>query len=304
MSSGDMFNRYTAPIAPSSRKKESKRHCREGNKAPSTKKARTEDLPNAAPSKQTTPTPAPLDQESPPAPADQNSTPLAPADQTPHDQPGDALTSTMGLVTITSSWHRTGALVTQTKDSDSKHIKKTKALEGKNAELLEKNTKLLGKNTELLEQNSKLAEELQQFQTALAKVNEGKEKFRECAKLNYQESKKLEADLIVSRKETEELEVRVKELEETNVRNFEKYREATYLCFYEFRKHNRGENFNDLSERLRRTKIAWYTAHLEEEERATIPTSPEISLAMGIDGAENEVGTTVDQDIPQDPPAS
>ncbi|XP_062085602.1 uncharacterized protein LOC133791699 [Humulus lupulus] len=264
MSSGYMFNRYTAPAAPSSRKKESKRHRGESNKAPSTKKARNEDLPAAAPSKEIMPPPAPLDQKSPPAPTDQNSTPLAPADQTPHDHPGDTLTSMVGLLTITAGWRRMRALVTQTKDSDSKHTEETKALEGKNAELLEKNTELLGKDTELLEQNSKLAEELQQFQTVLAKANEDKEKFKECAKLNYQESKQLEANLIASRNETEELE------------------------------HNRGANFNYLSEHLRRTEIARCTARLEEEEKANIHASPEISLATGIDGAKNEAGTTVD----------
>ena len=42
---------------------------------------------------------------------------------------------------------------------------------------------------------------------------------------------------------------------------------------------------------------------LEEEERAKVPASPEISLAVGIDGVDTEAGTTVDQGFPQDPPA-
>ncbi|XP_062109646.1 uncharacterized protein LOC133821232 [Humulus lupulus] len=91
-----MFDRYTAPAAPSSWKKESKWHRGESSNAPSTKKARTEDLPAAAPSKETTPPPAPLDQQSPLAPAKQNSTPPTPTNQTPQgNQPEDALTSTV-----------------------------------------------------------------------------------------------------------------------------------------------------------------------------------------------------------------
>ena len=69
---------------------------------------------------------------------------------------------------------------------------------------------------------------------ALKKSNEDKEKFRESAKLNYQQSVQLELDLIASRQETEEMEKRVKELEELEAQNLEKYKEATHLCFYEF----------------------------------------------------------------------
>ena len=42
---------------------------------------------------------------------------------------------------------------------------------------------------------------------------------------------------------------------------------------------------------------------LEEEERAEVPASPEISLAAGIDGPDTEAGTTVDQDVPLEAPA-
>ncbi|XP_062104060.1 uncharacterized protein LOC133815219 [Humulus lupulus] len=417
MSFEDMFDRYSAPAAPSSKKKDSKRHHGESSKAPSTKKAQTGDpsavAPSAAPSRETTPPLSPLDQTSPPAPVDQNPTPLAPAHQTRHDQPGDVLTSTVGMLTMTAGWRCTGTLVTKNKESDAKHNEEVKVLEGKNAELL-------GKNTELLEQNSKLAAKLQQYQTTLTKANEDKEKFRECAKLNFQEAKQLETELIASRKETEELEGRVKELEETtasnleryrgatfhyfyepwsaqpkreytnsqstnaaerpsgtnsmeadqkinralnkiasgmltmtadwccmgalvsqtkesdakhteevkfedeliasrketeelegrvkeleetNASNLERYRGATFHCFYEFWKHNRGTNFNYLSERLRQTEIDRCTARPEEEERANILAFPEISLATGIEGAENEVGTTVDQENPEDPHA-
>ncbi|XP_062114434.1 uncharacterized protein LOC133825521 [Humulus lupulus] len=62
MSSGYMFHHYIAFAAPSSREKDSKRLRGESSKAAS-KKARTEDHPTAAaPSKETTPPPSPLDQ--------------------------------------------------------------------------------------------------------------------------------------------------------------------------------------------------------------------------------------------------
>ena len=110
--------------------------------------------------------------------------------------------------------------------------------------------------------------------------------------------------MIASRQETEEREKRVKELEELEARNLEKYKEATHLCFYKFWKYNQEANFNYFSERLRRTLMSQCVIRLEEEERANVPASPEISLATGIDGADNEVGAAVDQDAPQDPPAS
>ncbi|XP_062075735.1 uncharacterized protein LOC133779847 [Humulus lupulus] len=251
MSSGDMFDHYTASTAPSSRKKDSKRLRGESSKAAS-KKARTKDHPPAAtPLKEKMPPPSPHDQQSPPAPVNQHSTPPAPTEQTPQgNQPGDALTSTVvglareriyklskhkrsqeaivgtnsmeGLLTITVGWRRTGALLTQTRNADTKYIEAMKVLGGKNVDMLERNTELLDKNTEMLEKNSKLAKELQQFKTALDKANEDKEKFKECARLNCQEAKQLKVDLIASRKETEELEGRVKELEEMNARNLKK----------------------------------------------------------------------------------
>ena len=102
----------------------------------------------------------------------------------------------------------------------------------------------------------------------------------------------------------EELGKRVQELEEAGAKELEKYKEATHLCFYEFWKHNWEANFSYLSERLRRTLMTQCTIRLEKEEKAEVPASPEISLARGIDGAGNEAGAAVDQDAPQDPPAS
>ncbi|XP_062075429.1 uncharacterized protein LOC133779487 [Humulus lupulus] len=316
MSSEDMFELYSVPAAPSSKKKESRPHRGESSKNPPMKKAQTGDPPAAVPSKETTPPPSPLDQTSPPAPVDQNPPPPAPADQTPPDQTGDVLTnyvissakermtklsrhrcsreaiisteSMEGMLTMTASWHRSGALITELKASEAKHAEESKMT--------------LKKNAELLEQNTKLAEELKTFQVALTKDTVEKEKYEEASLLNFKEATKLQDDLVASKKETEGLEGRIKELEETNASNLERYKGATSNCFYAFWKHNREADFSYLSERMRRTKIKRCLALLEEEERAKVPASPEISLATGIDGVEEEVGAFVDQQTPQDPP--
>ncbi|XP_062114262.1 uncharacterized protein LOC133825318 [Humulus lupulus] len=191
---------------------------------------------------------------------------------------------------MTTSWRRMWALITQSKESDAKHAEEVKMLEGKNAELLD--------------QKNKLAEELKTFQTSLTKVVVEKEKFKESSKLNFQEAKKLEDELIASRKESEGLEGCIKELEEANASSLERCKGATSNCFYSFWKHNYEANFNYLSERMRRTEIGRCLARLEEEERAKILASHEISLATGVEGAEVEAATSVDQPTTQDPHAA
>ncbi|XP_062114022.1 uncharacterized protein LOC133825039 [Humulus lupulus] len=136
------------------------------------------------------------------------------------------------------------------------------------------------KNTELLEQQAKLAEELQQHQATLTKAIETKEK--------YKEASKLQDDLVISRKETERLEECIKELKETNANNLEKYKGATFKCFYMFWKNNRGENFSYLPDCMRQFELNRCLACLEEEDRAKVPASPKISLATGIDGVGEE----------------
>ncbi|XP_062075914.1 uncharacterized protein LOC133780050 [Humulus lupulus] len=160
------------------------------------------------------------------------------------------------------------------------------------------------KNAELLEHKTKLAEELKQHQAALTKAIEAEEKYKEASLINFKEASKLQDDLAISRKETDGLEERVKELEETNASNLEKYKGATFKCFYMFWKNNRGVDFNYLLDRMRQFELNRCLALLEEEERGKVPASPEISLATGIDGLGEEIGASVDQQIPQDPPAS
>ena len=96
MPSEDMFDLYSAPDAPASKKKASRRHRGECSKEPPAKKTRTEDLPVAGPSKNTTPPPSPLQQQSLPAPVGSTPPPPAPVDQTQPTAPtqtGDDLSS-------------------------------------------------------------------------------------------------------------------------------------------------------------------------------------------------------------------
>ncbi|XP_062085598.1 uncharacterized protein LOC133791696 [Humulus lupulus] len=62
-------------------------------------------------------------------------------------------------------------------------------------------------------------------------------------------------------------------------------------------------NFNYLPKNARNAELAHCASRLAEEERLRIPASPEISLATGMDGADNEAADVVDQSPPQDPSA-
>ncbi|XP_062093923.1 uncharacterized protein LOC133799956 [Humulus lupulus] len=187
------------------------------------------------------------------------------------------------------------------KTTEVKYTEELKAAEAKYTEKIEAAEK---KNAELLKYKAKLAKELKQHHASLTKAIETKEKYKEASLLNFKEASKLQDDLVINRKETERLEERVKELEETNASNLESYKEATFKCFYTFWKHNRGVDFSSLSECMRQSEISRCLTRLEEEERAKVPASPEISFATGIDGVEGEIGASVDQQTPHDPPAS
>ena len=200
-----------------------------------------------------------------------------------------------GLLSLTASWRRAGALVSRGQNFDSRLAQAKQALEDENNKLLEENKELSKLNEQLYEDQATLTKELQDAQDALKKANDSREKFRESAKLVTQECKQLELDLTASRQETRELEKRVQELEEDGAKNLKKYKEATHLCFYEFWKHNREANFNYLSERLKRTLMAQCAIRLKEEEKAKVPA------------ADPKAGPSADQGTPpnpQDPPAS
>ena len=102
--------------------------------------------------------------------------------------------------------------------------------------------------------------------------------------INFKEASKLQDELAISRKETAELEERVKLLEETNACNLERFKGAMFDCFYMFWKSNPEANFDYLPEEK---------ARLEDEEKAQ--GSPEISLPISIEGVDEDAGTSVDQ---------
>ncbi|XP_062113949.1 uncharacterized protein LOC133824952 [Humulus lupulus] len=117
------------------------------------------------------------------------------------------------------------------KASEARHTEELKMAKAKYIEQFEAVKK---KNAELLEHKAKLAKELKQHQATLTKAIETKEKYKEASFLNFKEASKLQDDLVISRKETGRLEERVKELKETNADNLERYKGATFRCFYTF----------------------------------------------------------------------
>ncbi|XP_062075468.1 lysine-rich arabinogalactan protein 18-like [Humulus lupulus] len=87
MDSENVFDIYSTPAAPSSRKKTSKRHPGESSKAPQATKPRTAGVPEDGPSANATPPPSPHEKQTPPAPAGLTSSPPAPVDKTQQDGP-------------------------------------------------------------------------------------------------------------------------------------------------------------------------------------------------------------------------
>ncbi|XP_062080474.1 uncharacterized protein LOC133785240 [Humulus lupulus] len=199
------------------------------------------------------------------------------------------------MLTVTASRLRSRVITEQSKASEQRNAKEIKDIEEKYKEQLEVAQKA---NATLLEEKNKLVEEMEQKQASLNKALEAKEKYKESHLINFRKAKRLEADLIETRQEADKLEARIKDLKKTNASNLERYKGATSKCFYDFWKHNQGANFNYLFERMRQIEIARCVACLEEEERAKTPASPEISLATGVEGIENEVEATVDQENP------
>ncbi|XP_062075288.1 uncharacterized protein LOC133779330 [Humulus lupulus] len=205
------------------------------------------------------------------------------------------------MLTVIASRLCSGIITEQSKAFEHRHAEEIKVIEAKYKEQLEAAQKA---NVALLEEKNKLAKEMEQHQAALNKALEAKEKYKESPLTNFRKAKRLEADLIESRQEADKLEARINKLEKTNASNLERYKGAMSKCFYDFWKDNQGADFSYLSERMRKTEIAQCVARLEEEERAKTPALPEISLATGIEGAKNEAEAGVDQENPQDPPAS
>ncbi|XP_062119117.1 uncharacterized protein LOC133832850 [Humulus lupulus] len=272
------FNAPEAPAAPSS-----KRHPEESNKVPQAKKPRTAGLPEDGPSANATPPPSPHEQQTPPAPAGSTPSPAAPTDQTQQ-----------AFLALTAGRMRSGTITEQSKSLQQQHADELKAAEAKYAEQL----------AAMLKEKNKLAKELKEKQNSLDKSVEQMNQCKDSNRINYHEAKKLEQELIASRQETKTLEGRIKKLEKANASNLERYKNTTSKCFCNFWKHNQGAKFNYLPECARQAELACCSASSQaEEERARVLASPEISLATGMDGAENETADVVDQSPPQDPPA-
>ncbi|XP_062118828.1 uncharacterized protein LOC133832507 [Humulus lupulus] len=215
----DIYSAPKAPEAPSSKKKTSKRHPRESNKAPPAKKTHTADPPTEGPSKNVTPPPSPLKQQTPPASVWSTPSPPAPTDQTQQVTP----TSTMGDILSRA--------LRSVKDRVAKILKHERCREVMVVtEMMDVNqilTHALNEFSSLeavLKEKNKLAEELREKQATLDKVVEQRDKFKESNHVNYREAKKLKEDLTASRQETTTLEGRIEKLEKANAGNLESTR--------------------------------------------------------------------------------
>ncbi|XP_062103586.1 uncharacterized protein LOC133814671 [Humulus lupulus] len=294
MSAEDPFNMYSEPdpVTPASKKKGSRQHRGESSSNPPTKKAQTEDPPIPVPSKETTPPPAPVDQTSPPAPVDQTPPP-APADQTLPDQKGKTLEEALMNIALISAKDRVTKLSRHRHSRES--ISDTDSLEVDQIFSRALNEVLSGVLT--------MSTGWRRSEALNAKYEKRLGEQLKIAKAKYvEEASKLQDELTISRKENDELEERVKLLEETNTKDLERFKGATFKCFYMFWKNNREANFDYLPKHMRQFELTRCLARLEEEEKAQ--ESPEISLATGIDGVDEEAGASIDQQIPQDPSAA
>ncbi|XP_062103673.1 uncharacterized protein LOC133814770 [Humulus lupulus] len=200
---------------------------------------------------------------------------------------------TSAMLTLIAGRIRSGIVTEQARTLKQRHEDELKAAEAKYVEQL----------AVVVEEKAKLAKELEEKQRSLDKVHEEREKFKESNRFNYHAAQQLELDLVASRQENTALEGRIEEVEKANTGNLERYKSATLRHFYDFWKHNQGANFNYLPENARDAELVRCAAQLAEEERSRVPASPEISLAAGMDGADNEVAGVVDQNLPHDPPA-
>ncbi|XP_062109672.1 uncharacterized protein LOC133821323 [Humulus lupulus] len=263
----DIYSAPEAPEAPLSKQKTSKRHPGERSKGPQAKKTRTASPPADGPSANVTPPPSPLEQQTPPTPVGLTPSPPTPTDQTQqaaptstggdilsralrsvkdrvakilkHERCREAMASTetidvdqiltralnefaSAMLTLTAGRLRSGVVTEQSRTLEQWHTEELKAAEVKYAEQLKA----------VLEEKNKLAEELREKQTALDKVVERRDNFKESNHVNYCEAKKHEHELIVSRQETTTLEGRIEKLEKANASNLERYKNAMVKCFY------------------------------------------------------------------------
>ncbi|XP_062081226.1 uncharacterized protein LOC133786029 [Humulus lupulus] len=233
----DIYSALEAPVAPSSRKKTSKRHPGESSKVPQAKKpcnaglSKDGSLANANP-------PSPQEQQTPPAPARSTPSPAAPTDQT--QQAGPA--STGGDITsraFRSVKDRVAKIVKHDRFQEAMDVEQilncalnefssAKSLEQRHAdELKAAEAKYAEQLAAVLEEKNKLVKELREKKNSLDKAIEQRDQFKESNRANYHATKKLEEDLAVSKQETTTLEGRIKGLEKANASNLERHKNAT-----------------------------------------------------------------------------
>ncbi|XP_062114931.1 uncharacterized protein LOC133828881 [Humulus lupulus] len=179
----------------------------------------------------------------------------------------------------------------QLKEVEVKHIEELQGVEAKHIEAFRE---VEAKHTGVLQTDeAKLASleaELKKLEASIAKITASKEQYKEVSLMNYREAHKLQAELEISHKETADL-------EEANARNLEEYEGAVFECFYMFWKCNPNADFSYLPDHIREAELARCVARLEEEKTQG---SPEISLATGVEGVQEDIGAAIDQQ-PQEP---
>ncbi|XP_062114833.1 uncharacterized protein LOC133828197 [Humulus lupulus] len=310
MDSEDMFEHYRAAAASSGQKKNSKRARGESSKSTS-KKARTDDPSATAPSTENSPPPSSLEQpastpsvgqtSNPTTPADQQPSPKAPSSNTLRTPPEGSLpslvvSSAREKIYKLSKHKRSQAAITETTSMEANQVlnrglneifsglltitagwRRAGALVSRgrhfDVRLVEAKKALEAKNNELTKQNSEF--------------------LAETTELSKQKEELLEQKATL----TEELLETRNALKKSNEAR-EKFRESTTLNYQQAVQLELDliASRQEAEELGKRCSI-----RLEEEQRAEV--SPDISLAAGIDGADTEAGTAIDQDIPQDPPA-
>ncbi|XP_062103808.1 uncharacterized protein LOC133814922 [Humulus lupulus] len=305
----DLYNNINVE-APASRKRGSRRHRGESSSDPSKKRARTKDPPAPPSFKDTTPPPAPLN-PTPPAPLHSN--PLAPRNPSPPNQSG----KTQAEAILNTAYN----LANDKLKKLSRHRRSQEAFRNVSSMKIYQifshalNEVLIGVMTmnigwcPLEEIVAKHAEEIKTVKERLVEQLKVVE-VRHAEQLKVVEAKHAE-QLRAAEEKAAKLGKKLKQHQEALVKITEakeKYKEASVLNFKEasklqndLEKQPRGK-LCYLPEHMKQAMLENCTAHLEEERKAQ--ESPEISLATGIEGVEEDDGTTVDQQPQQDSPAA
>ncbi|XP_062119013.1 uncharacterized protein LOC133832721 [Humulus lupulus] len=302
----DLYSAPEVPEAPLSKKKASKRHTGESSKMPQAKKSLTAGLPEDRPSSNATPTSSPHEQQTPPAPAGSTPSPTALTDQTQQAGPastgGDLTSCTFRSVKdrvakiVNHDRCREAMAATETMDVD--QILTCALNEFSNLSYL------------FLLRQAFLTLTVVQLRSGVVTEQSKSLEQRHPDKLKTAEAKyaeQLEAVLGENNKLAEELKEKQSALDKA-IEQRDNFKESNRVNYHAAKKLEEdltaGVDFSYLPERARQVEIAPCVARLAEEERARVPALPEISLETGMDGADNDAIDVVDQDTPQDPPAS